>query len=374
MRPQPTRPILFRAVLAGLAALFLGACFGPVRPVWEELAPVARPVVDRTEGDVLRIRWPASFALSAVRVYAGTTPDTIDTSEYVARTYGLDTAVNVRGLDPYTRWYFLLVPELSKQTRIVAERRLPLEGTDNFRDLGGYETADGRFVRWGLLYRSNDLADLTNDDLRYLAKMRVRLVCDFRSDGERRRDPNRAPGENARTEELSIQVEGVDPSAMQERIRTGVSGDELEQIMMSAYRSFVTLHSDQFAAMFERIGSRENLPTIVHCTAGKDRTGFASAMILLALGVPEKTVFDDYMATNTYRANYNKWILRLIPLYSFFRTRGHDLEPLLDARRPYLQASLDQIEEDYGSVDAYLEQGLGVTPEKRAKLREIFLR
>ena len=235
--------------------------------------------------------------------------------------------------------------------------------------------ADGstKVVRWNLLYRSNNLADLTADDLRYLTRLGVKLVCDFRSEVEREREPNRPP-EAASTEELTIQVEGVDPNAMQERIRTGVRANQLELIMLNAYRSFVTHHSDQFATMFDRILHEDNLPTIVHCTAGKDRTGFASAMILSALGVPEKTVYEDYMATNRYRASYNRWISRLVPIYSLFRTRSEDLDPLLAARRPYLEASYDTIEAHYGSVDNYLETRLGVSPDEREQLRQIFLR
>lgn len=369
-------PHSFRSfALAALLPVLVVSCGFGARPVWEELAPVARPLVDRLDDGELRIRWPASFALGAVSVYAGSSPVAIERSEPVARTWGLATAVTVRDLDPTKRHYFELVPEAGGRTRIVAERRLPLEGTDNFRDIGGYETIDGRAVRWGMLYRSNNLADLNNDDLRYLTRLKVKLVCDFRSDPERVQNPNRSPIENPpATAALEIMVDGVDPSAMQDRIRGGVTGKELEQIMVAAYRSFVTDYSDQWADMFERIADPANLPTIVHCTAGKDRTGFASAMVLLALGVPEKTVFEDYMATNQYRASYNRWIMRLVPIYSLFRTRGEDLEPLLDAREPYLRASLDTIEEHYGSVDAYLEHGLGVSETERAQLREIFLR
>jgi len=375
MCPRSSSSLPSIRVLAILAILLLAGCHNGARPVWEELAPVSRPVVDRLADDEVRIRWPASFSLGAVKVYAGTSPRTIERTNPVAQTWGLTTSVTVRGLDPYQRHYFELVPDGGGQTRIVAERRLPLEGTDNFRDIGGYGSSDGRFVRWGMLYRSNNLADLSNDDLRYLTRLHVKLVCDFRSEPERARDPNRSPFEEPpETAELTIAVAGVDPNAMQERIRTGISGKELERIMLDAYRSFVTEHSDQWKAMFERIEIPSNLPTIVHCTAGKDRTGFASAMVLLALGVPEKTVMEDYMATNRYRASYNTWIMRLVPIYSLFRTRAGDLHPLLDAREPYLQASLETIQEQYGSVDAYLEQGLGVNAAKRAELREMFLR
>jgi protein-tyrosine phosphatase len=330
-------------------------------------------MVDRIGGDTLRIRWPASFSLGAVDVYQGPAPDRIDRSAPVARARALFTKVVVEGVSRLERPFFELVADGGEKTRIVAERKLPITGTDNFRDIGGYEAEDGRVVRWGLLYRSNNLADLTADDLRYLNGLGVKLVCDFRSEPERLREPNRPP-DTAATEELTIQVEGVDPNALQERIRTGVRADQLELIMLNAYRSFVTQHSDQFATMFERILVDENLPTIVHCTAGKDRTGFASAMILSALGVPEETVYEDYLATNRYRAGYKRWITRLVPIYSLFRTRGEDLEPLLDARRPYLEASFDTIEAHYGTVDNYLETRLGLSSEEREHLRQTFLR
>ncbi|MBW2314473.1 MAG: tyrosine-protein phosphatase [Deltaproteobacteria bacterium] len=363
-----------RAALAVLfAAALLAACAGNSNPVWEDIAPVSRPEVDATEDDSLRIRWPASFTLGSVEVFTGPSPDEIDRSKPVGRARALFTKVTVPRPDATERPYFELLADGGKKSRIVAERRLPLAGTDNFRDIGGYETEDQHIVRWGLLYRSNNLADLSADDLRYLNRLGVKLVCDFRSEPERLRDPNRAPA-NASTEELTIAVEGVDPAALQERIRTGVRADQLELIMLNAYRAFVTHHSDQFATMFERILEQDNLPTIVHCTAGKDRTGFASAMILTALGVPEKTVYEDYMATNRYRADYKKWIMRLVPIYSLFRTRGEAMAPLLDARRPYLEASFETIEAHYGSVDVYLEQRLGLTPAKREHLRQIFLR
>ncbi len=365
------RSTLFAAPLAVLLVALVSGCVGN-RPRWEELTPAPRPEVVRVD-DLLRVRWPASFALGPVQIFASPKPDEFDREQPVARTRALATAATIEGLDPTRRFYFELVPESGATPRVVAERRLPLAGGDNFRDIGGYSTEDGHVVRWGLLYRSNNLAELSRDDLRYLSRLRVRLVCDFRSEPERVRDPSRTAGEKPATEELSISSEGLDPRSMQERIRTGITKDELEEIMIKSYQGFVTHHSDQWATMFERILKPGNLPTIVHCTAGKDRTGFASAMVLAALGVPEKTIFEDYMATNKYRAGGYRWIKRAVPIYSLFRTRGQDLDALIEARRPYLQASFDVINEQYGSVDAYLEQRLGLTPDKREQLRQTFL-
>ena len=260
---------------------------------------------------------------------------------------------------------------------MTAERRLPLQGPDNFRDLGGYEGWQGRPVRWGRLYRSNELAELTTSDLGYLSRLDVKLVCDFRSDGERKEKPNPAlfSSEEAGYWPAPVEQEGADGTTMRYQVRTGgITADWIHGVMLVAYRAFVTDHSPTWAAMFQRIARPENLPTVLHCTAGKDRTGFASALILFSLGVSEETVFEDYLATNHYRADFAAFVLRWIRLYSFFRTNPESLIPLLEARREYLQASIDEMNERYGSVDGYLRDGLGVTDELRASLRKNLLR
>jgi protein-tyrosine phosphatase len=162
----------------------------------------------------------------------------------------------------------------------------------------------------------------------------------------------------------------MDPSELQRKIRTGgLVGLEMERTLQSAYRSYVTDYKDEWASMFERIADADNLPAVLHCTAGKDRTGFASALVLLALGVPREIVYEDYLLTNTYLENFQRFVVRWTPLYSFFRTNTDDLLPLLEARRLYLETSLATIDALYGSFDGYLEHGLGVDAKRRAALR-----
>ncbi len=382
-RAGPSLRLATPPIVVGLlVAAALSAC-QPTRPTWIEFGqPVARPVVDRVEHDVLRIRWPTGFTRGPVAIYASEDPVRFESdatrSGPLLRT--LDDPVRIEDLDPFTRYYFELVPTDGGTSRVVAERLLPLSGTDNFRDIGGYETADGRAVRWGRLYRSDDLASLSSRDVRYLASLRIRLVCDFRSTNEQARAPNTSLAADASdasptTENLDIETPGVDPDALRGRILRGdVTGPELEQTMLDAYRAFVTDFQAEWRAMFSRMADPSSFPTVVHCTAGKDRTGFASAMLLSALGVPEDIVFDDYLASNVYRADAIRFLKRVIPIASLFRTDPDDLLPLLDVRRPYLEASFDTIREHYGSVDRYLEEALGVTDEMRAELHANLLR
>jgi len=312
-----------------------------------------------------------------VIVYRGIDPSFIDRSAPLA--VADDQSVVLTDADDPNlrrrrRLYFELVPASGGASVITAERRLPLVCCDNFRDLGGYGTIDGRTVRWDRLYRTSDLSNLTRSDIEYLSQLDVKLVCDFRSDRERARRPDRTMEDAPATLDLPVDQEGVDPAELRRKIRTGgLVALGVEKTMQDAYRAFVTDFSEEWAAMFRRLVREEDLPTVVHCTAGKDRTGFASAIVLLALGVPEQTVFEDYLSTNYYQQNFFRFVLRWVPLYSFFRTDPEDLLPLLEARPEYLQAALDQMVASYGSVDAYLEQALGLDAEMRAKLKDQFL-
>ena len=341
--------------------------------------PVERAVVDRLSEESVRLRWPAAFSSGSVAIFVGLSPDAIDRTRPLAVASGGSvtlTTADLFQIDDAYRLYYELMPESAAAPLITAERRLPLQGLDNFRDLGGYATADGRHVGWGRLYRSNDLSGLTRDDREYLSRIGLRLVCDFRSDRERLQKPSRAiEPEPPRSLDLPVDAEGMDPGVLQEKIRTGgIAALGAEKLMHNAYRSFVSDHSARWAAMLRRLAQPESLPALVHCTAGKDRTGFAAALVLFSLGVPEETVFEDYLMTNRYRAAFQRSVLRWVPLYSFFRTEPDDLLPLLEARREYLQASLDAIDELHGSLDAYLADEVGVTPEIRAALQANLLR
>lgn len=361
-----------RIASIALGVFVSAACVSVYR--MNESNDLTRAEVQRISRKRVRIHWPASFTTGPVIIYAGTTPETIDHSAPLAQKKGgfvnLTTASHPR-IEAGHRLYYELVAVEGGASIVTAERRLPLDGADNFRDLGGYRTADERFVRWGVLFRSNDLADFTDADLDYLSEVDIRLQCDLRSDLEREKRPNRVlltPVPEIL--EYPIPQAGMNPSEIQEAIRTGTMGElDIRQIMLSTYRSFPIEHRDLWARIFSRLQDPNSLPFLVHCTAGKDRTGFISALVLLALGVPEQTVYEDYLATNRYRATYNNFVLRWVPLYSLFRTERKELLPLLDARAEYLDASFQEIRNRWGSVDVYLEEALGLTPERREALR-----
>ena len=267
------------------------------------------------------------------------------------------------------------VPELyAGMPEHVKRRHLHLEGAPNFRDLGGYATDDGHHVRWGLFFRSDDLAHLTDADLERMHELGLRLVCDFRGADERAEAPDRLPAEDPpAVAELEISDPGFSGKALRESITSGHLDVDLRQVLLEANRLFATRFAPQYAAMFDRITRPENLPTLVHCTAGKDRTGFASALILRALGVPMETVTEDFLLTNHYTAAKIERTLLTIHVASLFRVDPERIRPVLGVEPAYLDAAFGEIDARWGSFDAYRRGALGLDDDRLDGFRRLAL-
>jgi len=338
------------------------------------LAPSSEPVVGRAPSGGLELRWSGVPEGVRYEIHAGPSPDAIDDSRTLGTLTAEQPSARIEGLDLTSRHYFELRAPGQTRGRIVAERRLPLEGSHNFRDLGGYATADGRRVRWGKLFRSDHLGGLTDTDVEYLKQLDLALVCDFRGEKERADNPDRLPSPGPKVAHLAIADDSFDPDELQRRFLSGdFDGIDVDQLLVVGNQLFATTYSDRYHDLFERLLVAENQPTLVHCTAGKDRAGFASALILSALGVPEETIFDDYLRTNLYSGAHVDAMLNLLRVVSLFRTHPDEVRPLLSARREYLQAAFDAIRQEHGSLDIYLEQALGVDPDERKQLQDRLL-
>ena len=257
----------------------------------------------------------------------------------------------------------------------VKRRHLALEGAPNFRDLGGYATGDGRSVRWGLFYRSDNLAHLTDADLEKISALGIRLVCDFRGADERADEPDRLPATSPpAVAELEVSDPSFSATALRERIGSGdLDTLDLRQLLIEANRLFAGRFAPQYAAMFDRITREENLPALVHCTAGKDRAGFASALILRVLGVPMQTVEEDFLLTNNYTAAKIERTLLVIRFASFFRVDPERVRPVLGVEPAYLEAAFDEIDARYGSFERYRREALGLDDARLSAFRELAL-
>jgi protein-tyrosine phosphatase len=257
----------------------------------------------------------------------------------------------------------------------VRRRHVRLEGAANFRDLGGYATEDGRAIRWGLLYRSDNLSQLTEADLERFEALGIRLVCDFRGKDEREAEPDRLPaGSPPEVAELEVSDASFSASTLRERITSGdLDGMDLRQVLIDANRLFADRFAPQYAAMFERIGRADNLPALVHCTAGKDRAGFASALILRVLGVPLETVYEDFLLTNHYTAAKIERTLLTIRLVSLLRVEPEQVRPVLGVERAFLDAAFGEIDARWGSFERYRREALGLDDARLAAFREAVL-
>ncbi|MCX4688815.1 tyrosine-protein phosphatase [Kitasatospora purpeofusca] len=306
------------------------------------------------------LSWTAPGA-SNVTVYAGTDPDDIRHRKAVAKGAGSAT-VTVTGLAAADRWFFELVPDRGAPL-VVADRSLHLASAPNFRDAGGYRTADGQWVRMGVVYRSGDLSKLTDQDLAKLRRLGVRTVFDLRTPGEQKTAPDRIP---AGATAVNANVLGVaDTGAF-----NVTSPQAAVQAMVDAERTMVSADSARTAyhSVLNALVERNDENVLFHCTAGKDRTGWASAALLTALGVPRETVEADYLASNTYRAaEIAATLAQLPPAYQAI------YKPLLDVRSEYLAAGFDEVQRKFGSFDGYLKSGLGLDKRDLRDLRSQLL-
>lgn len=247
-------------------------------------------------------------------------------------------------------------------TRPTPDRHVALEGTVNLRDLGGYETADGRRVRWRRLFRSDSLADVTDTDLEILDGLGLRTLCDLRDAPEREAKPNRVLRGNVRVHELRV----FPPRAKE--VFEGVGSmevSEIEEWLCDVFRSFVLDHQAPYARVLDALLEPDALPALVHCTSGRDRTGFAAIVVLCAVGVPRETIVADYLLSDVAHRDID-----------FLIGAGVDPVKVTAMTRPraeYVDVGFATMEEVFGSVDAYLREGLGLDADRRALMQELLL-
>ena len=243
----------------------------------------------------------------------------------------------------------------------TSERSLNLAGASNFRDLGGYHGRDGRQVRWRRLYRSDQLCGLTADDRGVLADLGLARTFDFRGVVERASAPYLLPG----VVQHHLPIEPTVAQSLQtlRTAGTGLTAQDAIGVMQQTYRSFVNDSSARFAELFRHLLA-DDAPLVFHCTAGKDRTGLAAALILHALGVPRTVVVEDFLLTNT--------LYRRPAAMSRSDAPRDVLDVLWRVRVEFLDAALEAVDAGYGGVDPYLEH-LGVGARERDRLSELYL-
>ncbi|MBC1315680.1 tyrosine-protein phosphatase [Listeria booriae] len=267
---------------------------------------------------------------------------------------------------------FFIIQHPDGTHTVIGERTIPLEGCFNFRDLGGYVNTAGKTVKWGKLYRSSLLTNITEKDKDTLEKLGVSWICDLRSTSEIAAKPTPAL---AHIKNRHIPI-GTAKNESTESQKIDIPDDHrvYEPLMGESYRVFVQ-SKDGFREIFNDIIEKEEVPFLFHCTAGKDRTGVLGALLLKLLDIPENTILADYELTNQYADNILGEMQGLVNAFSNSEKKI-DLEnfrPMAEARPAYLEIAFDEMQKEYGSVDAYLEKGIGITPSEKAKFQTMML-
>ena len=247
-----------------------------------------------------------------------------------------------------------------------AKRHVVLQGAANFRDLGGYETMDGRHVKWGEIYRSADISKLTDADLAVLKQKNITYDVDLRGHHEQAQAPDRI---NPGTDYILLPAgsDGLDNWMKSISKIKGTGGDSL---MIAFYSNIdsITFRYKPFFAKLLALPPGQSL--VFHCTAGKDRTGIGAALLLYALGVPYDTIISDYEATNYYwKANNVKMTAQMSKMH----IDPQVAQAMGSSKKEYLDATFSAIKTRYGSVDNYFKTQIGLDDEERAALKAKFL-
>jgi protein-tyrosine phosphatase len=344
---------------------------------WGAEALAAAPLdatVTRLTPETVRLEWSAKAAPASI--FVSSDPDAAKAAMrplMAAQRGGQVEAAAAVAPRPY-----FLVAAPGGEVR-TAERLLPLAGGRNFRDLGGYRTSDGRQVRWGRIYRSGVMSGLTAGDMGYLRSLGVAVICDLRSVRERTSQPNpflKGGGPQ-------VVAFDYDLASSLDRLTQAQTRDDAVAAFAAAYVDFLDRLTPQYADMFARLVAAEG-PLAMNCSAGKDRTGMGSALVLSVLGVPRETVVADYALTQVYTppgyylkqmSNPSEPNPALAPetARAFAKLPPEVLQVIMGSDPEVMRRALAQIDRAHGGPVAVAKARFGLDEAKIARLRRTYL-
>jgi protein-tyrosine phosphatase len=258
-------------------------------------------------------------------------------------------------------------------TMPARERVITLKGACNFRDIGGYTAGDGRTVQWGKVYRAGVLTYFTPGDQQSLAPLQVRAIVDLRRDDERQREPGRWP--DSTPDALFWPDDANMPTVRGYASQRPFNAAGMRDAMIELYKALPAWMGPRIRGMLEAIAN-DRVPMIVHCAAGKDRTGVAIAVLMKVLGVDDVTVMQDYLLTND-AGNFEEFVrshreshLGLADAHRPLLSMQPDIRQVLYAAdADYLNAALEVIETQHGGTDGYLANIVGVSEQTLDRVR-----
>ena len=253
------------------------------------------------------------------------------------------------------------------------KRRLKIPGVSNYRDLGGYQTLDGLTVKWGQLYRSGHLTNLTSRGLDIISDFDLYAIINFRSNFESARQPKRVlVGPKLIHLPIMDQANREMSKEIRERIQNkNYDGFIPDRLILKSYQQFPTDFNPAFRTFLHTVRDAGGKPVLWHCTAGKDRTGYAAAILLRLLGVDQSVIYQDYLLSNQYVNPINRQVLAAIIARGYKAYRM--IRPMMSVQQKWLMASFESIEKEWGSFEAYVSDGLDLSSSDVEQMRNVLL-
>ncbi|MBR0629540.1 MULTISPECIES: tyrosine-protein phosphatase [Bacillus] len=254
------------------------------------------------------------------------------------------------------------------------EHNIQFSKLANFREVGGLQTTDQMVIKQGMIYRSADLSRLTKQDILTFSTLGIQTICDLRTSSERKSHPPKIM-EHDKIVHIPMQPDSMMPSKWTMFRMLIAEGKSLSftPIMKDVYQSMLYERKKEIQQLFTLLSDEKNYPLMLHCTSGKDRTGFLSALIQLAAGVPVHTVLSEYMRSNEGVKMLVKRQERFVRMMSLYRVSKEQIQPLLGVQQDYLEDVLNEMMDTYGNAERYLLEACDVPKAQLLKMKNILL-
>ncbi|MEO0899288.1 MAG: tyrosine-protein phosphatase [Bacteroidota bacterium] len=254
----------------------------------------------------------------------------------------------------------------------LRERHVPVKGSPNIREVGGVFTKDGYQLKWGKVYRSGNTSGVTEADFDLLKTMAIRTIIDFRAPFEITEDPDKWPGLD-QINSIHNQIGVGDSTKDRMDWLKEMKKDDFDpnQMLIEGNRNFVLENTGPYSNFMKLFLEEENYPILYHCSAGKDRAGFGTLSLLMALGVDSATAVQDYLMSNYYRFDSTEDQLKKAA--TFLGVPPEKLRPIMNVKPEFIHAAFEAVTEKYGDFDTYLCEGLGICKTEREKLKGMLL-